>query len=153
MSLRELATRRVKPSNLFVHPTNYRIIASKANGSIFANVNEKHLTRNQIINSGILTTIRAVLKNKNFSNPRYIHALELYEILHEKVYGNNPNAAPARLIVMQHAIPYLEYLNNIGIRNELRKIPTGKERMKARAAIINRHTRLRNRLRTLIHAS
>ena len=108
LSLRETAARKLKPSNLFIHPANYSVMAIKDNKIV--NVNVNHITKNQIINSGLLDSVSSFVNNKNFSNHKYIRTLEMYGNLHHKVYRNSPNSAPTRLVVLKLAMPYLKYL-------------------------------------------
>jgi hypothetical protein len=152
-TLRNLATARVDPNKLKLH--NYNVVAN--NGMKFININERHLTRNQIMKSGLLNKLNNVLNNNtHFSNPRFIRALEVFRILHNRVYINNNNAAPASYIVSQVAEPYLRYFNkhvsNI-YKNELAKVKLINPRLrksvltKLNARIKNHRTKILQMLR------
>jgi len=125
LTLIELATSKVDPKKLKLKKNNFNVVAN--NGMKFININERHLTRNQIIKSGVLNNLNNIVENhKHFSNPRYIRALGVFKTLHNKVYKNNHNAAPTSYVVAQHAIPYLEYFDryasNIIYKNEKDKV-------------------------------
>lgn len=151
LTLRELATPKVDPKKLKLK--NYNVVAN--NGMKFININERHLTRNQIIESGLLKNIYNIVSNNtHFSNPRYIRALGVFKTLHNKVYRNNPNAAPTKHVVSLHAIPYLKYFDNHVLKiykTELKNTKKSKNRnalMKALRDKINSH---RKRIEKMIN--